>query len=188
MSQQDDQQKLDDIEQVTEESAAAEGTDEGVEVNTEELVTQLEEARAKAEEYRDQVLRMQAELDNQRKRASREVENAHKYALEKFAKELLGVRDSLELGVAAAQEADANVEKLREGKELTLKMLEQTMDKFSIEAVDPVGDKFDPELHQAMTMQPSDEQPANTVLLVIQKGYTLNGRLIRPAMVFVSQG
>jgi molecular chaperone GrpE len=188
MSQQDDQQKLDDIEQVTEESAAAEGTDEGVEVNTEELVKQLEEARAKAEEYRDQMLRMQADLDNQRKRASREVENAHKYALEKFAKELLGVRDSLELGVAAAQEADANVEKLREGKELTLKMLQQAMEKFSIEVVDPVGDKFDPELHQAMTMQPSDEHPANTVLQVIQKGYTLNGRLIRPAMVIVSQG
>ncbi|MDX1335452.1 MAG: nucleotide exchange factor GrpE, partial [Gammaproteobacteria bacterium] len=94
----------------------------------------------------------------------------------------------LELGVAAAQEADANVEKLREGKELTLKMLEQAMDKFSIEAVDPTGDKFDPELHQAMTMQPSQDHPANTVLQVIQKGYTLNGRLIRPAMVIVSQG
>jgi molecular chaperone GrpE len=188
MSQQDDQQKLDDVEQVTEEQASAEGTDEGVEISTEELVKQLEEAQKQAEEYRDQMLRMQAELDNQRKRSAREVENAHKYALEKFAKELLGVRDSLELGVAAAREADADVEKLREGKELTLKMLEQAMDKFSIEAVDPTGDKFDPELHQAMTMQPSQDHPANTVLQVIQKGYTLNGRLIRPAMVIVSQG
>jgi len=185
--QENKQQDIDIEEQNTEEVAAADGTDEGLTVSTEELVKQLDEARAKADEYRDQLLRTQAEMDNQRKRAERDLENAHKYALEKIANELLGVRDSLELGIEAAQ-GEADAEKIREGTELTLKMLVQVMNRFDIEAVDPTGEKFDPELHQAMSMQPSDEYPQNTVISVMQKGYTLNGRLIRPAMVVVSQG
>jgi molecular chaperone GrpE len=188
MEQQENQQQDIDIkEQKAEEAAAAEGTDEGLKVNTEELLKQLDEANAKADEYRDQLLRTQAELENQRKRAERDLENAHKYALEKIANELLGVRDSLELGIEAAH-GEADAEKIREGTELTLKMLVQVMDRFDIVALDPVGEKFDPELHQAMSMQPSDEYPLNTVISVMQKGYTLNGRLIRPAMVVVSQG
>jgi molecular chaperone GrpE len=188
MDQQENQQQDIDIEeQNAEEVSAAEGTDEGLTVSTDELVKQLDEARAKADEYRDQVLRTQAELENQRKRAERDLENAHKYALEKIANELLGVRDSLELGIDAAR-GEADAEKIREGTELTLKMLVQVMNRFDIEAVDPQGEKFDPELHQAMSMQPSDDYPQNTVISVMQKGYTLNGRLIRPAMVVVSQG
>lgn len=151
----------------------------------EELQLQLEEARAKAEQHWDLLLRAQAELENTRRRAEREVENAHKYAIERFAQELLPVRDSLELGLAAA-DATANVEKLREGTELTLKMLTGVMEKFGIKVVDPVGEPFNPERHQAVTMQPS-EQPANTVIAVMQKGYTLNDRLIRPAMVVVAR-
>jgi molecular chaperone GrpE len=178
--------KLDDLkEEIVD--PAAEGSDEEMNINLEELVQKLEEAQGKADEYRDQLLRAQAEMENQRKRASRDVENAHKYALEKFAKELLGVRDSLELGIEAARDAEADAAKLLEGKELTLKMLTQVMGKFEIEQVNPMGEKFDPELHQAMSMQPSDEYPPNTVIQVVQRGYTLNGRLIRPAMVIVSK-
>ncbi|MFA5530410.1 MAG: nucleotide exchange factor GrpE [Thiohalomonadaceae bacterium] len=150
-----------------------------------ELQLQLEDARAKADQHWDQLLRTQAELENTRRRAERELENAHKYAIERFAQELLPVRDSLELGLSAA-DATASVEKLREGTELILKMLSGAMEKFGVKVVDPVGEPFNPELHQAVTMQPS-EQPPNTVVAVMQKGYTLNDRLIRPAMVVVAR-
>ncbi len=146
----------------------------------------LEDARAKADENWDKLLRAQAELENLRKRTARDVENAHKYALEKFAGELLGVRDSLELGVDAAS-TETDPLKLKEGSELTLKMLVQVMDKFGIKEINPQGDKFDPELHQAMTLQENAELPPNTVIAVMQKGYTLNDRLVRPAMVIVSK-
>lgn len=146
----------------------------------------LEDARNKADEHWNQVLRVQAEMENARRRAERDVENAHKFALERFSQDLLPVKDSLELGLAAAGE-DAAVEKLREGTELTLKMLTQVMEKFGIKEVNPVGQPFNPELHQAMSMQPSDSQPANTVLVVMQKGYTLNDRLMRPALVVVAK-
>ncbi len=153
----------------------------------EELRLLLEDARAKADDHWDQLVRSKAELDNLRKRQSRELENAHKFALERFAKELLPVRDSLELGLGAAHDSGADVETLREGMELTLKLLSDVMSKFDIEVVDPMGEPFDPELHQAMSMQPRDDVPPNTVVNVVQKGYTLNGRVIRPAMVMVSQ-
>lgn len=159
--------------------------DEGVVADVEALKQSLEEARAKADENWDLALRTQAELENMRKRTERELQNAHKYALEKFASELLAVRDSLEMGIQAAGDADA--QQLKEGSELTLKMLSQVMEKFGIKAVDPVGEKFDPELHQAMSMQEADDVPPNTVVAVMQKGYTLNDRLLRPAMVMVSK-
>ena len=145
---------------------------------------QLEDAQQQAADYHDKMLRMQAEMDNLRKRTERDVSNAHKYAVEKFANELLQVKDSLELGLSAE---DIDVEKLREGTELTLKMLGNVFEKFSIEEVDPVGEVFDANLHEAMTMQESAEHEPNTVLTVVQKGYTLHGRLIRPAMVIVSK-
>jgi molecular chaperone GrpE len=150
-----------------------------------DLQLQLEDARAKADQHWNQLLRTQAELENTRRRAERDVENAHKYALERFAQELLPVRDSLELGLSAA-DATESVEKLREGMELTLKMLTTAMEKYGIKLVDPMGQPFDPALHQAVSMQPS-EQPPNTVVAVMQKGYTLNERLIRPAMVIVAR-
>lgn len=154
--------------------------------NPEEAVALLEDARSKADEHWNLVLRTQAELENLRKRTARDLENAHKYGLEKFATELLAVRDSLEMGVdAATQETDPV--KLREGSELTLKMLSQAMEKFGVEQIDPQGAKFDPELHQAMSAQENAEVAPNTVIAVMQKGYTLSGRLIRPAMVMVSK-
>ncbi len=157
------------------------------EVSPEKLGRLLEDARSKADEHWDQVVRTRAEMDNLKKRHQRELENAHKYGLEKFVSELLGVRDSLELGFNAAKE-NHDVEKLLEGTELTLKMLSDAMGKFGVEQINPEGEAFNPELHQAMSMVPSDDVPPNTVVNVVQKGYSLNGRLVRPAMVMVSQG
>ncbi len=144
----------------------------------------LAAAEAKAVENWDRYLRAVAEADNIRKRAARDVENARKYALENFGRDLLAVRDSLEMGIQAADNAD--VETLLEGKEATLKLLTTTLERFGIEEVDPVGQPFDPEFHEAMTMQPSADAEPGSVLTVIQKGYSLNGRLLRPAMVVVA--
>ena len=144
----------------------------------------LAEAEAKASEHWDRYLRTAAELENVRKRAARDVENAHKFALERFGKELLAVRDTFEMGLAAAE--SASVESLLEGNNATLKMLVATMQQFGFEQVDPVGEPFDPELHEAISMQPSDDVEPGSVVTVVQKGYTLNGRLLRPAMVIVA--
>lgn len=152
-----------------------------------ELERELAEAQQKAEDNWNQFLRARAELENSRRRAEREVEQAHKFALEGFATQLLSVRDSLEMGVAAAQQPQADVASLREGTELTLRMLAQVMEKFGIVQVDPQGQKFDPTKHEAMAAQESDEVESNTVLNVVQKGYLLNDRLLRPAMVVVSK-
>jgi len=156
-------------------------------LSIEELQQKLAEAEARAGEYREQLLRAVAEQENLQRRHVREVENAHKYALEHFAQELLPVIDSLEMGVEAANTKGASVEKLREGTELTLKMLLAAMEKFGIAAIHPEGEPFDPELHQAMSLLESPEHAPNTVMNVMQKGYTLNERLIRPAMVVVSK-
>lgn len=153
----------------------------------EQLVALLEDARVKADENWDQLLRARAEIENIKRRHEIELEKAHKFALDGFVRELLPVRDSLELGHDAAQDGQADVDKLREGTELTLRMLSGAMTKFGVEKVDPEGEPFNPEYHQAMTMQPRDDVPPNTVVAVVQKGYLLNGRLVRPAMVMVSQ-
>ncbi len=144
---------------------------------------ELAQANAKANENWDRYLRAAAELENVRKRAARDVENAHRFALERFSKDLLAVRDSLEMGLAAAGTAD--VESLISGSEATLKILGTTMQQFGIEEVEPAGEPFDPEFHEAISMQPSDELEPGSVLSVVQKGYSLNGRLLRPAMVVV---
>jgi len=152
----------------------------------EALQDQLETALAKAEENWNLYLGARAEMENIRKRAERDLQNAHKFALEKFIDELLPVKDSLEMGVAAASET-VDINKLREGSELTLRMLTTALEKFGAQEINPVGAKFNPELHEAMAMQPSEQAEPNTVLQVIQKGYVLNDRLIRPAMVIVAQ-
>ncbi|MEO1245583.1 MAG: nucleotide exchange factor GrpE [Pseudomonadota bacterium] len=147
-------------------------------------VAELEALKAKADENWDRYLRAAAELDNVRKRATRDVENARRYALENFGRDLLDVRDSLEIGLAAADSADAD--SLREGSTATLKLLATVMQRFGVEQLDPVGEPFDPEQHEAMTTQPSADVEPDSVLTVIQKGYTLNGRLLRPARVIVA--
>lgn len=145
----------------------------------------LESEKARADENWDRYLRAAAELENVRKRAARDLENARKFAIERFATELLAVKDSLELGLAAAEEA-ADAENLLEGTRTTLKQLWATLERFGVVEVDPEGEPFDPHLHEAMTTQPSVEVEPDTVLTVYQKGYTLNGRLLRPARVVVA--
>jgi molecular chaperone GrpE len=145
----------------------------------------LESLRCKAEENWEKYVRAAAELENVRKRALRDVEKAHKYSLERFARELLAVRDSLELGLEAG--VDSGAETLLQGNQATLKLLVTTMEQFGISVVDPHGEPFNPELHEAMTMQPSRDVEPGSVLAVFQKGYTLNGRLLRPALVVVAQ-
>jgi molecular chaperone GrpE len=197
MSEQQDrstQEKVDEgvVEAATEatfeEGAAEMEVDsELAEQSADQLAELLEQARAKADEHYEQMVRAHAELDNLQKRHARDLENAHKFALDKFVAELLGVWDSLELGHSAALDEGADVTKLREGTELTLKMLGDVMAKFGVQQIDPINQRFDPEYHQAMSMQPRADVPPNTVVAVVQKGYTLNGRLVRPAMVMVSQ-
>lgn len=155
--------------------------------SVEELQAKLTEAENRAQENWENLLRANAEMDNLRRRTERELENAHKYAVERFAQELLAVRDSLEMGVAAAEQEEASVEKIKEGTELTLRMLEGAMDKFNIQSIDPQDEPFDPERHQAMSTVETPDKAPNTVINVMQKGYMLNDRLIRPAMVIVSR-
>jgi molecular chaperone GrpE len=154
--------------------------------SAEELAAELEQARAKADQSFDLLLRARAEIDNLRKRQAAELERAHKYALDGFVRELLQVHDSLELGHQAAADPSADLARLREGTELTLKLLGDVLTRFGVEQVEPMGQPFNPELHQAMTMQPRADVPPNTVVAVMQKGFTLNGRLVRPALVMVS--
>lgn len=156
------------------------GGDDG-EVTIQSLQAELETVRASADKNWDTVLRMKAEADNQRKRSEKQVQDAHKFAVQKFVSELLPVADSLEMGMAA----EGDIEQIREGMNLTMNVLNKALEKFSVEAVDPLGEKFDPELHQAMAMQPSEEYEEGNVSAVMQKGYTLSGRLVRPAMVMV---
>ena len=168
-------------------TAAASGETQAQQAETGELTQLLEDARSKADEHWDQLMRTRAELDNLRKRSQRDLEQAHKFALERFSQELLQVWDSLELGHQAAQDEQADVQKLREGTELTLKLLSDVMSKHGIEQIDPDGETFNPEYHQAMSVQERDDVAPNTVVAVVQKGYLLNGRLLRPAMVMVSR-
>lgn len=156
-------------------------------LSPEELIDRLDQAEKKASENWDQLLRTKAEMDNIRRRTQKDLENAHKYALEKFIGELLAVKDSLELGVNAALQENATVDSLREGSELTLSMLASVFEKFNVVELNPEGEKFNPDHHQAMSIQPTDEMEPNSVMAVIQKGYLLNDRLVRPAMVMVSK-
>lgn len=144
----------------------------------------LVELQAKANENWDRYLRAAAELENVRKRAGRDVEKARKFALESFGRELLAVKDSLEMGLQAGDSADP--ENLLAGSEATLKLFATTLERFGIAELNPEGEPFDPEFHEAMTTQPSADAEPGSVLTVVQKGYSLNGRLLRPAMVVVA--
>jgi len=162
------------------------GTDAAAVVDTVELQALLEDARNKADTNWDQCLRLQADIENLRKRNERDLANAHKFALEKFAVDLLPVKDSLEMGLAAAGD-NADVAKLKEGGELTLKMLTSVMEKYNIKEINALNEKFNPEYHEAMSIQERSDVEPNTVVTVVQRGYLLNDRLIRPAMVIVSK-
>jgi molecular chaperone GrpE len=149
----------------------------------EALQAALEAAEARAAESKDLYMRALAELDNVRKRATRDIEQAHKYALERFANDLIGVKDGLELGLAS----EANPDALRAGTEATLKLLIKAFENAGLVEIAPQGEPFNPGLHEAIIAQPAPNHIPNTVMQVIQKGYQLNGRLLRPARVIVAR-
>ena len=172
------------VETIEDEPSAA---TEPVEQDINALQEALEEATTQASDNWDKFMRAQAEMDNLQKRTRRDLENAHKFALEKFVNELLQVRDSLEMGLDHAEGEDVDPVKLKEGSELTLRMLVQVMEKFNVVQINPKDEAFNPEMHEAMAMVPSDEVAPNNILEVIQRGYLLNERLIRPARVVVAK-
>ena len=152
-----------------------------------ELENALSDAQAQIKEQQDSVLRARAEMENARRRADAEVEKARKFALERFAGELLPVVDNLERAIQAGDAENDAVKPLLEGVDMTLKSFISTIEKFGLTPIDPQGETFNPELHQAMAMQESADHEPNTVMAVMQKGYQINGRLLRPAMVMVSR-
>lgn len=164
--------------------AADETEQEQVPASNDELVAAAQQA---AIEARQDMLRMQADMDNVRKRLIREQEKARRRTLERFMNDLLPVRDSLERGLEAAADPSASVESLKEGKQLIMKMLGKAMGDHGLVVIDPMGEVFNPEKHEAMTMLPSAEHDENTVIDVLEKGYQLHDRLIRPAKVVVSR-
>ncbi|MGA1561575.1 MAG: nucleotide exchange factor GrpE [Gammaproteobacteria bacterium] len=190
MSDSKDQTAAEAVEDILE-TAEAEASQEAMDASADgagggdDLAGLLEDARSKADEYQEQMVRLQAEMDNLRKRTAREVEQARKFALEGFARELLNVADSMQLGLQAAGE-DAEVAALREGVELTLKQLMDVFARFDVREIEAEGARFDPDQHEALSMVPSPEHEPNTVMMVVQKGYLLNERLLRPARVVVS--
>ncbi|MDG0968276.1 MAG: nucleotide exchange factor GrpE [Porticoccaceae bacterium] len=149
--------------------------------------SEVEELEQRVSEANDQVLRIQAEMQNVRRRAERDVENAHKYALDKFTADLLPVVDNLERAIANIDVTAEAQKDVATGLELTLKTFVDVLLRFKVEVVDPAGQPFDADLHQAVSMVPNPDLEPNTVMDVFQKGYTLNGRLVRPAMVVVSK-
>lgn len=173
------------VEESEEQPQSAVGDDVADDRPSGEDVDPVAELEARADANWDKYLRAAAELENVRKRAARDVENARRFAVERFAREILAVLDSLEMGLESG--SDGSADALRSGSEATLKQLAATMAQFGVAEVDPLGEPFDPELHEAMTMQPSADAEPGSVLTVYQKGYTLNGRLLRPARVVVAQ-
>ena len=171
------------------EAPTAESEAPGAALTVEALSAALDESRLVAEQAREQTLRAQAEAENVRRRAQRDVENAHKFALERFASSLLPVVDSLERAVETARgmTADGAAVAIADGVELSLKMFLDTLARADLVQLNPVGEPFDPKLHQAVTVLESATAEPGSILQVLQKGYTLNGRLVRPAMAIVAK-
>jgi len=182
-------EELQDLEQAQGGAESGAGSDSDQDISLEQALEKLAQAELAAEKAHDDLLRVQAEMQNLRRRTEQDIEKAHKYGQEKFSAELLSVMDNLEraLDAASAHENEA-VKAIYDGVDLTLKSFSDCFSKFNIEAVDPLGEPFDPALHQAMSMQENPDVEPNTVIAVMQKGYTLHGRVIRPAMVMVAKG
>ncbi|WP_418140738.1 nucleotide exchange factor GrpE [Marinobacter sp. MA] len=173
------------LEAAKEEAQSAEG-----EAGENGEVSEVEALKAQVQEFQEQMLRSQAEMQNVRRRAEIDVEKAHKFALEKFVKELLPVADSLEKAVESTEgheESGELVASIREGVEMTLNLFMSSLKKFNVEQLNPVGEPFDPQQHEAMSMVPAPDAEPNSVVAVVQKGYLLNGRVVRPAMVMVAK-
>jgi len=185
--QQQTQQSSIDNEEGLVEGGIDEITVEEGEVTEQDLQASLEAANARADENWEKLLLATAEVENIRRRTQKDIEKEHRFSVEKFAKDLLPVLDSLEMGLAASEGVAGDVAAIRDGMELTHKQLISALQKSGVDVVDPEGQTFNPDLHQAMSVVPSPDHEPNTVMQVFQKGYTLSGRLLRPAMVIVSQ-
>ena len=153
----------------------------------ESIEQQLDQAQITIKEYWEQILRLKAEIENNRKRSVRDVENAHKYAIRNFSESLLPIMDSMEMAQKAAEAENASLESIIEGTELTMNMFIQALEKHGLQELDPIGEPFDPEQHQAISMVEDESVESNTIINVMQKGFMLNDRLVRPAMVVVSK-
>jgi len=198
MSNEENKIKDEELQQQAEQEAEVVGTEADIEWNEEAesdeqeaKIAQLEAAllasEAKIQDQQDGVLRAKAEVENMRRRTETEIDKARKYALNKFAEELLPVIDNLERAIQAADTENEAVKPLLEGVELTHKTFVDTVSKFGLKEINPEGEAFNPELHQAMSIQESPDHESNTVMFVMQKGYELNGRVVRPAMVMVAK-
>lgn len=194
---QNPEQEVELNEEVTQMEADVEAAVEAAEQHAEQeqspeaeiamLYAELETAKQTIADQKDSVVRAAADVDNMRRRAAQDVEKAHKFALEKFANELLPVIDNLERAIEFSDKENETLKPLLEGIDMTVKSFNDAVAKFGVEIVNPQGEQFNPDFHQAMSIQPSNDVTPNTVLAVMQKGYTLNGRLLRPAMVMVSK-
>ena len=183
-----EQEVVEPVEQVEQEQAQEEvQTELSPEEEIAGLHAELEAAKQTITDQKDSVVRAAADVENIRRRAAQDVEKAHKFALEKFANELLPVIDNLHRAIEFSDKENETLKPVLEGVEMTLKSFEDAVAKFGVETVSPQGEVFNPDFHQAMSIQPSNDVAPNTVLAVMQKGYTLNGRLLRPAMVMVSK-
>lgn len=196
MSKKDEVLNEEELQQAQTEAADAEAAADSAEELTldelalsriEELEAALAVSEAKVKEQQDSVLRARADIENMRRRTEQEIDKARKFALEKFAGELLPVIDNMERALELADKTDETLKPMLEGVELTLKTMTDTVEKFGLKAINPMGEAFNPEFHQAMSMQESAEHAPNTVMMVLQKGYELNGRVVRPAMVMVAK-
>ncbi|MBD56127.1 nucleotide exchange factor GrpE [Pseudoalteromonas sp. SSMSWG5] len=176
-----------DVDAAVEAAEQVEGEEMSPEAEIALLHSELEAAKQTINDQKDSVVRAAADVENMRRRAAQDVEKAHKFALEKFANELLPVIDNLERAIEFSDKENEQLKPVLEGIEMTVKSFNDAVSKFGVEIVNPQGEQFNPEFHQAMSIQPSNDVAPNTVLAVMQKGYTLNGRLLRPAMVMVSK-
>ena len=187
MSEKDQNEILNEEIPVSADDGVSEETAEAEEAVEKDLSALLSEAQKEAEIQKDLAVRTMADMENLKRRTRKDIEDAHKYALEKFVNALIPVMDSMEMGMDAANNEDASIESIREGMEMTFKQTLDVLNEFNVERVDPKGETFDPQKHEAITMVPSPDHETNTVMDVIQKGYVLNERLIRPARVVVAQ-
>ncbi len=198
MSNDENKVTEEELDQIIKEAEKAEAAAEEAEAELEEVgdekdakIAQLEAAllssESKVKEQQDGVLRAKAEVENMRRRTEQEIDKARKYALNKFAEELLPVIDNLERAIQSADTENDTIKPILEGVELTHKTFVDVVAKFGLKEINPEGEAFNPELHQAMSIQESPDHESNTVMLVMQKGYELNGRVIRPAMVMVAK-
>ncbi|MCZ6724117.1 MAG: nucleotide exchange factor GrpE [Gammaproteobacteria bacterium] len=169
--------------EITADAAAESETENG----EESVEQQLDRAQSTIKDYWDQIMRLKAEIENNQKRAARDIENAHKFVLRNFAESLLPIVDSMEMGQQVAKAENANLETIVEGAQMTMDMFIQVLEKHGLQQLDPVGEKFDPEQHQAISMIEAEDAESNTVVSVMQKGFLLNDRLVRPAMVVVAK-